>query len=219
MLKLTGNSEQTFAAHNSINMNPLVYAEWNYNNFYKPYAIYNKAADSLTELSLTTSDFSGTGISFTSGDSDSSYITSIRNSTSGVKAQYTSNNNQAYANISGSKTAGYYKITFYAKANINTTSGITSPITNINVSPTSISTPPAGWTASSNFYFQVIPVSQNGYKPPFQYDLSDTASGGPYYYVGTNIANSSTATISWVDNSSAAAYDIYKSEIAGVQNI
>ena len=41
MLSLSGNSETAFAGLNSFNVNPLVYAEWNYNNITKVNFITN----------------------------------------------------------------------------------------------------------------------------------------------------------------------------------
>ena len=50
MLRLSSNAEQTFASHNSINMNPKVYAEWNYNNIFKPYSVIAGSASSASTL-------------------------------------------------------------------------------------------------------------------------------------------------------------------------
>ena len=51
MLDLTGNSEVVFASLNSINAQPIVYIEWNYNALSRPYVVTSNATGTLDRKS------------------------------------------------------------------------------------------------------------------------------------------------------------------------
>jgi hypothetical protein len=208
MLKLNGNSEQTFAAHNSINMNPETLVEWNYNNIYKPYNVFsNQLSTASFNIFNSTSSFTATNATVQSGSTNyivngniysasTAYITNTRKDINSVRFITTNNSASITASATVSGPA-FYKLTFYTKSDMDFVVGYTNRVTT------------ASFTTASNpggikFYAWVVPVSKSGYRPSFSIDGSESTS---------RVFNSNTkAVLTWTQDPNAVEYDIYFSE-------
>lgn len=162
MLRLSGNSEYAFASENSINANPLIYAEWNYNTIHRPFLI----ASSSTAISSNISDYN----SWTSSNGgDSSMIRnagfqSVLNPTaSAIDLKLSNVKTDVYSSASVSVSPGqnkYYKFAFYVKANQPIYSGqnLVIPATAIESTPVNAASAAIALTA----YYRIAQLTRNG---------------------------------------------------------
>lgn len=209
MLKLNGTSEQTFASHNSINMNPQVFVEWNYNNIYKPYNVFPSQSTSASfDIFNSTSSFTTSSVTINAGSANytvgsgiysasSAYVTKTRTSKNSIRAITASTN----ASISASSSItgpGYYKLTFYTKTDVTFKTGYTNRITNATFTTASV--------AGTKYYAWVVPVSESGYRPSFSLTGEDATS--------QTYASNTKPVLTWTADPNAVEYDIYFSEQA-----
>ena len=208
MLELDGNSEQAFAQLNAINMNPVVWAEWNYNSLTKPYIVTSSDIGSYQNISTVLNNpsswqaqynpqpgykISGGGPNFeTTGQLDAIALYSKSN------LEY-----EKYSASFNLRSSGnYFKAVFYVKANISNTVGNPSGITSDLINTASV----AGSTSinKNDVFYKIIPVSSNGVRPLFD------PNGADIKRVKDN--TSASIAISWPKLKGAVAYDIYRSK-------
>jgi hypothetical protein len=206
MLKLDGNSEQAFAQLNAINMNPVVWAEWNYNSLTKPYVVTSSDVGSYQSISnvLNNPDswqaqynpqpgyrVAGGGPNFeTTGQLDAIALYSKSN------LEY-----EKYSALFSLRSSGnYFKAVFYVKANMPNVIGNPSVINNSSITAASV-----GSTSISarNVYYRIVPVSKNGVRPLYD------PNGADIKKVRNN--TSASIKITWPKVPGAVAYDIYRS--------
>jgi hypothetical protein len=216
MLNLSGNSEQAFAQLNAINMNPVVWAEWNYNSLTKPYVVTSSDIGPYQSISNILNNPSSwkayynvidpppvgynppTGYSISNGGPNFE--------TSSVKdaiALYTKSNLE-YEKFSASfnllSSGNYFKAVFYVKANMPNVVG-----TPVVITSSSITTSPVVGSKSispRNVYYRIIPVSANGVRPLY------SANGVDIKSISQN--TSASISVTWPNVSGALAYDIYR---------
>ena len=212
MLQLDGNSEQAFAQLNAINMNPVVWAEWNYNNLTKPYVVTSDSTGNITSISnllnvgtnwnsvyvsSTGVDKVGAGPYFeTTGQLDAIELsTGITNEFE----KFTCN-----LPYSGS---GWYKVVYYIKANMPNNVGSSQIISASSITVTASGT---ATVASSDLHYKVIPVSSNGIRPLFDpngVDIKRVAQNtNRYLDIKWQIPSSAISK----SLSKPIAYDIYR---------
>jgi hypothetical protein len=201
MLSLSGNSETAFAGLNSLNVNPLVYAEWNYNNITKPYVVYStntlsvSTASTLNTASSWSSVYSGVPQALSSGGD----INEINTSGSAVLLNFANSiNSETFScNVSLPSASGCYKIVLYLKNKITNTSGTIKPIRQISL--TSLS----GGGTTGSVRYNIIPVDINAQR--IFMDMNNSISGS------LTVTSASGASITWPEVPGAVAYDIYRS--------
>jgi hypothetical protein len=203
MLSLSGNSETAFAALNSLNVNPLVYAEWNYNNIVKPYTIHSSNTSSLNAASglnvaASWSRRNGGTVSLLSNGGE---INEINTSGSCLKLSTNSksDNDTFSSTVTLPSGSGYYKIIFYLKSYMKNVYGQNTPIRNV-----SIQNAGAG-SFTGSVRYNIVPVNNNAKRPMLDYNNSISGS--------STITSASGANISWSASAqNAVAFDIYRSK-------
>jgi len=170
MLRLNGNSEYAFATRNSINANPIVYVEWNYNSIARPYVVAPNSYGVLDEY-LKNADAWKSSSGTAHRAKYSGYATHSNPSPEAIALTVTGTNNATFRSSSvtleSSSAAKYYKLTFYAKADqpINAT-----PIKTIPYSEIDAETSAAGDTY---YFYRIVQVDKNGNSAAIDYDYSD----------------------------------------------
>jgi hypothetical protein len=212
MLSLSGNSEQAFARLNSINANPVVWMEWNYNSLTKPYVVTSSSAGPVYNLSSVlnissnwSTTYNGTIVSSAIGgrvfETDATSGSCIKLKTS-TAVQYDKVTQTLSSFFGGSSASGYFKLVMYVKANQPNVIG-----NSLSIPATSISLTGSGTGVSKTTNYRVVPVSSNGIRPMYNANGLDQKSISGSY---------ASVTISWPgatgvsDISSPAAYDIYR---------
>jgi hypothetical protein len=201
MLSLLGNSETAFAGLNSLNVNPLVYAEWNYNNITKPYVVYStntlsvSTASTLNTASSWSSVYSGTPQALLNGGD----INEINTSGSAVLLNFANNlNSETFScNVSLPSASGCYKIILYLKDKITNNSGKMKPIRQISASSIS------GGSTTGTVRYNILPVDLYCRRPMI--NMNTLISGS------LSVTSALGASISWPEVPGAVAYDIYRS--------
>lgn len=158
MLKLSGNSEYAFATENSINSNPIVYAEWNYNMMQQPYVV----STSSTSLNI---NFGANGFWTQSGDGalvdpHNGYLSDINPTASGIKFSMGGKLTNVYSSSLipvGAQADSFYKMVFYVKSytTINSTANSSIPASDITYSTASSG-------ANRYAYYRIAEVSRQG---------------------------------------------------------
>jgi hypothetical protein len=218
LLKIGGNAENQFANANSININPVVHVEWNYNLIEKPYVVNTSSSAPLSQANILRDK---TGWSVTDGlshsifnDDDNLGISCDTNPDdktvvfNGVYnyAEYESDT----INVTAAKNS-YYKAIFYVKSDEDDT------YSELNSVPRELIdlTPQRRHTSGKaiKYYYRLIPVGQTGAVVPPDPYLADVqsvevqATGNSYIDVGLDyISNSKYA---------AKAYHIYRGQSVG----
>jgi len=199
VLSLSGNSEQAFASLNSIQANPQVWVEWNYNEISKPYVVYSNASNPLNAASALEyrSNWDAVGISrgkiynVTSGG----YKREVDSDSSAVVLEASTGNSESFSASVAVNGPGYYKLVFYARADIQNVYGATNKVND----SVSISGSSSGGT--STYYYRVIPRSRSYGQIQFDATGSDSIIGK---------TSSSSLTLRWFEDDNALAYDIYR---------
>ena len=180
MLELSGNSKYAFANRNSINANPVVWAEWNYNALQRPYAIASSSVEISTSLS---NDSNWTPISgVTTKAKYVGYQSDINPTASAVNLKLSNTLTDHFT--SGSITVtkdynSYYKLVFYVKADhpINSTTNLNIPANDLYIKP---SAPGTDYTA----YYRIMQVTKNGAENFPNYDYLDIKDVGCASQIG-----------------------------------
>ena len=202
MLSLSGNSETAFAGLNSIIINPVIYAEWNYNSIQKPYVVSTASTGPLYSSALSSpASWTPTNNASVYTDTLSGYISDSDPSASAIgfyipstRATFTSNTVTVPLNNNS-----YYKLVFYIKAD----QAVTYPnLSNINSSGISASTNIPGTTNA--YYYRVSPVSANG-----RSSFSDLG-GGDIFSGSTGSPTASVILNFNVKTYNAPAYNVYR---------
>jgi hypothetical protein len=172
MLKLDGNSEYAFATKNSINANPIVFVEWNYNSIARPYVVapnsYGKIEDSNILLS-TSAWASSAGTAHKSRYSG--YSTHSNPSPSAIVLTLSGTNNSTFRSdsvpLTSSSVAKYYKMTFYAKSDqpINSYPPKTILASDISVETSAVGT--------NTYLYRIVQADKNGNTSAIDYDYLD----------------------------------------------
>jgi len=181
LLKIGGNAETEFASANSININPVVHIEWNYNLIEKPYVVNTSSAAPLAAASIL-SDKSGWNIVDSGGQSISNDYNNLgiscdTNPDDKTVYFYGKNTYAEYAsdaiNVTPAKNS-YYKAVFYVK------SGDVTNYTQLNAIPRNqiILTPETPYTSGSpvTYYYRLAPVGPDGQVAPPDPYLADVQS-------------------------------------------
>ena len=117
MLKLSGNSEFAFATENSINANPLVYVEWNYNTIHRPFMIASSSTVILNTLS-SHSSWTSTNGGHSSSIDYAGYQSVLNPTASAIDFRLSNTKTDVYTSDAVSVTPAnkrYYKFAFYVK--------------------------------------------------------------------------------------------------------
>jgi hypothetical protein len=121
LLRLSGNSEQAFAGRDSIQAQPVVYSEWNYNNIERPYVVSSVASGKLLSSSVL---LNATAWTSTAGSGQlipgAGLVSTTDPTANAILLNTGSANDMIYTSQSVPVvTAGsaYYKFVFYVKAN------------------------------------------------------------------------------------------------------
>ena len=205
MLDLTGNSEVVFASLNSINAQPIVYIEWNYNALSRPYVVTSNATGTLASASglQVASAWSPSGgyITTAAGLGIISDVDTTGNALSistGGGMRVTASSTPFTVTPSANS---YYKIVFYVKSNnqIVSTPPAVIPKSAITATPSS-----PGAVALS---YRVVPISHNGVRPPTDLDGLDLATASVSSFT------SGSVTVSWNSTGTyrSPLYNIYRS--------
>ena len=216
MLTLSGNSEQAFASLNSINANPVVYIEWNYNNITKPYVVYANNSGPMVRGALFNSSASYSASGFWAAANGGTITTSsiggyqnaINTSGSCLIMSAATNKYQEDFNFNlnlGGSVTGFYKIVFYVKANMGNDIGSAATISASSVIATDLGA--SGVLPEDTYSYRIVPVQINGRRPEYAPMNNSYSYDDVYSYTTT----ASGATVSWPKGSGAIAYDIHRS--------
>lgn len=199
MLNLPGNSEWVFANENSINVNPIVYAEWNYNMMQVPYVV----ASSSTVLNV---DFSASGWTKNRGDGITTapflgYQSDINPTASAIKFMMGGQTQATFSSslVSvGSVRDTFYKMVFYVKSNtlINSLPNTAIPASAVSVTP--------DVSGSTPVYYRISQVSRQGREIFPNIDSNDIITAS------INFASTSKVDLNWdVSQYRGPVYNIY----------
>jgi len=198
VLSLSGNSEQAFAALNSIQANPLTWMEWNYNEFIKPYVVYSSSVNPLNSASYLTDpanweSMNGGGIRVYD---QKGYVRETDTNAQTLVFVTADSYNDSFSSSISIPSSGYYKMVFMVKADVANVYGTANKIDTLTVSPN------ATTGTLSTYYYRVVPRSKDYYQPYFDPTGADE--------VGVSI-NQASATLRWnSSDTSVKFYDIYR---------
>jgi hypothetical protein len=217
MLKLSGNSEQAFAQLNAINMNPVVWVEWNYNNLTKPYVVTSTSTGDISAASVFQNNlndrtkwkglysgansagvFANYGPTFETVGPSNAIVLNTKSTLEYEKwtasGTFSSASNQ------------WYKIVYYIRANMPSNIGNSQMISASNVTITASGPATA---ASANLYYRIVPVSSNGVRPLFDPNGTDIRSASSFHNASARVTWPTPTNVS--TGNGPAAYDIYRS--------
>lgn len=195
MLSLSGNSEQAFAQLNSINMNPVAYAEWNYNAVLRPYAVWPSADNPISTNMNSAVGWTSTNGSVIQDYTSGGYVSETDpNSGKAVLISLPSNSFSDTVTTSFNITGpGYYKIILYVRSNQKNTVGVPAIL---NSSDIAISAATTG--VGTKYYYSIVPVSSAA--ETLLVTQSNSAS------IQTD---SASVNLSWPSRAKDAYYHIY----------
>ena len=197
MLSLSGNSEQAFASLNSINANPQVWMEWNYNEFIKPYVVYPSITDPINSASLLKDPENWgklNGGRVYSYDSVG-YQRETDSDTTCLVLETVNSYSDSFSSSFTVPSKGYYKMLFLVKSESANVYETSEGISGLTVRPNATG-------ATSTYYYRVIPRSKSFYQPLFDSTGADEVS--------VNL-NQASATLRWyAEPSKVFSYDIYR---------
>ena len=205
MLKLDGNSEQAFAQLNAINMNPVVWAEWNYNSLTKPYVVTSSTGSAFAYITTTLNTASSWKAQYNPqpgylvSNAGPNFETTGQSNAIAFYSKSTLEYEKYSASASLSSSGNFFKAVFYVKANMPNVVGNAGVINSSSITIASIGS--ASITAR-NVYYRIVPVSTNGVRPLYDPNGADIKT------VRQN--TSASLTVSWPKVTGAVAYDIYR---------
>lgn len=200
MLSLSGNSETAFATLNSVNVNPLAYIEWNYNNITKPYIVYSSSTTSNSNAVSLNNSASWTSVNGSiSTLSTGGNVNEIDTSASCLKLSLNINkySDTFSSSFSVPLGSGYYKIVLYLKSYTKNTYGSIAPIKSL-----SLSSAGAG-TTTGTIRYNIIP--SNIYSQRSIIDINNSISGS------IAVTSASGVNVKWAVTEGPVAFDIYRS--------
>jgi len=210
------NAKNTFASSSSINITPNVYAEWNYNAFYQPYATASSASSEIISSLNPSLDLSNnsnwSSLNGATINSAAGKITNIRPSASCAQFYISGNGDQLSTSsitIASSAVKKYYKMIFYLKSKTIQTFG--TPISINDYLGTPVSLHPGSPGGSTTWYYRIVTVGSDGESYGLDYlTFSDE--------LGFSNLSSSQVILDIATSANASGYDIYRSNIVNDNN-